>query len=41
MSTVRLTLGRVAEAAGGRITSGDAGLEIGNVVTDTRTLQRG
>ena len=41
MSIVHLTLGGVADATRGRIASGDAGLEIGNVVTDTRTLQAG
>ncbi len=38
---LRLTLGWVAEAVGGLIRSGDPGGEIGNVVTDTRTLQAG
>jgi UDP-N-acetylmuramoyl-tripeptide--D-alanyl-D-alanine ligase len=41
VSEVRLTLRRVAEAVGGRITSGDAEVVIGNVVTDTRTLAPG
>jgi UDP-N-acetylmuramoyl-tripeptide--D-alanyl-D-alanine ligase len=41
VSELRLTLGRVAQAVRGRIVSGDSGLEIGDVVTDTRTLQRG
>ena len=39
--TLRLTLQWVAEAVGGRIASGDPAFEIGNVVTDTRTLQAG
>jgi UDP-N-acetylmuramoyl-tripeptide--D-alanyl-D-alanine ligase len=34
-------LRRVAEAVRGQITSGDPALEIGDVVTDTRTLQPG
>jgi UDP-N-acetylmuramoyl-tripeptide--D-alanyl-D-alanine ligase len=38
---VRLTLGFVADAVRGRLTSGDSELELGDVVTDTRTLQRG
>jgi UDP-N-acetylmuramoyl-tripeptide--D-alanyl-D-alanine ligase len=38
---LRLTLGWVAEAVGGLIRSGDRGGEIGNIVTDTRTLQPG
>jgi UDP-N-acetylmuramoyl-tripeptide--D-alanyl-D-alanine ligase len=38
---LRLTLGWVAEAVGGLIRSGDPGGEIGNIVTDTRTLQPG
>lgn len=41
MSAVRLTLGWVADAVRGRIASGDSGLEVGNVVTDTRALQAG
>ena len=41
MSEVRLTLRRVAEAVRGQITAGDPNLEIGDVVTDTRTLQQG
>ena len=41
MSALRLTLGWVAKAVGGEITSGDAATEIGAVSTDTRTLQRG
>jgi len=41
VSDGRLTLRRVAEAVGGRITCGDPDLEVGSVVTDTRTLQRG
>jgi UDP-N-acetylmuramoyl-tripeptide--D-alanyl-D-alanine ligase len=41
VSERRLTFGRVAEAVRGRIVSGDPGLEIGDVVTDTRTLQQG
>ncbi|HEY6361219.1 MAG TPA: UDP-N-acetylmuramoyl-tripeptide--D-alanyl-D-alanine ligase [Vicinamibacterales bacterium] len=41
MSEVRLTVRRVADAVRGRITSGDQGLAIENVVTDTRTLQPG
>jgi UDP-N-acetylmuramoyl-tripeptide--D-alanyl-D-alanine ligase len=36
-----LTLGWVAEAVGGLIRTGDRGGEIGNIVTDTRTLQPG
>ena len=38
---LRLTLGWVAETVGGLIRSGDPGGEIGNIVTDTRTLQPG
>jgi UDP-N-acetylmuramoyl-tripeptide--D-alanyl-D-alanine ligase len=38
---LRLTLGWVAEAVGGRIRSGDPRGEIGNIVTDSRTLQPG
>ncbi len=38
---LRLTLGWVAEAVGGRIRSGDPGEAIGNVVNDSRTLQPG
>lgn len=38
---LRLTLGWVAEAVGGRIRSGDQGEAIGNVVNDSRTLQPG
>ena len=38
---LRLTLGWVAEAVGGLIRSGNRGGEIGNIVTDTRTLQPG
>jgi UDP-N-acetylmuramoyl-tripeptide--D-alanyl-D-alanine ligase len=41
VSEVRLTLRRVADAVHGQITHGDPGLEIGDVVTDTRTLQKG
>ena len=41
MSELRLTLRRVADAVRGRITSGDPEAEVGNVVTDTRTLQAG
>ena len=36
-----MTLGWLAVAVGGRVLSGDAGLRIGNIATDTRTLQRG
>lgn len=36
-----MTLGWLAEAAGGRVLSGDAGLPIGDVSTDTRALRRG
>jgi UDP-N-acetylmuramoyl-tripeptide--D-alanyl-D-alanine ligase len=38
---LRLTLGWVAEAVGGRVRRGDRAGEIGNIVTDTRTLQPG
>jgi UDP-N-acetylmuramoyl-tripeptide--D-alanyl-D-alanine ligase len=38
---LRLTLGWVAEATGGRIRSGDRGEAIGDVVSDTRTLRPG
>jgi UDP-N-acetylmuramoyl-tripeptide--D-alanyl-D-alanine ligase len=38
---LRLTLGWVASAVGGRITGGDPEREIGNVSTDTRSLQPG
>ena len=41
MSGLRLTLQWVADAVGGRITSGDPAREIGNVVSDTRTLRPG
>ena len=36
-----MTLGWVANAAGGRVLSGEESLPIGNVTTDTRALQRG
>jgi UDP-N-acetylmuramoyl-tripeptide--D-alanyl-D-alanine ligase len=36
-----MTLGWMAKAVGGRVLSGEASLPIGNVTTDTRTLQRG
>jgi UDP-N-acetylmuramoyl-tripeptide--D-alanyl-D-alanine ligase len=36
-----MTLGWMANAMGGRVLSGEASLTIGNVTTDTRTLQRG
>jgi len=36
-----MTLGWLANAVGGRVLSGDDGLPIGGVTTDTRTLQRG
>jgi UDP-N-acetylmuramoyl-tripeptide--D-alanyl-D-alanine ligase len=39
--TLPLTLGFVAEATGGRIAAGNPAEEIGNVVTDSRTLQPG
>ena len=38
---LRLTLGWVAEATGGRIRSGDRGEAIGDVVSDTRSLRPG
>ena len=38
---LRLTLAWVAAAVGGRIRSGEREVEVGNVVTDTRTLQPG
>ena len=38
---LRLSLGWVAAAVGGRIRAGDPGREIGNIVTDSRTLQPG
>ena len=41
MSEPRVTLQWVADAVGGRLVSGRADLEIGNVAIDTRTLQRG
>lgn len=41
MNGLRLTLQWAAGAVGGRIVSGDPGQEIGNVVTDSRTLQPG
>ncbi len=37
--SVAITLQWLAEAAGGRILSGDPGMPIGNVTTDTRMLQ--
>ena len=36
-----MTLGWLAVAVGGRVLSGDMNLPVGNVTTDTRTLQRG
>ncbi len=39
--TLRLTLQWVASAVGGRIAAGEPAQEIGNVVTDSRTLQAG
>ena len=41
MSGVLLTLGFVAEAVQGRLIGPDPAIEVGEVVTDTRTLQRG
>ncbi len=41
MSALRLTVGWLAAAVAGRIVSGDPEQAIGNVVTDSRTLQRG
>jgi UDP-N-acetylmuramoyl-tripeptide--D-alanyl-D-alanine ligase len=41
VSAVRLTLGWVAEATGGRVAAGRPGLEVGPVVTDSRSLARG
>jgi UDP-N-acetylmuramoyl-tripeptide--D-alanyl-D-alanine ligase len=38
---VDVTLGSLAAAAAGRILSGDPQMPLGNVTTDTRTLQRG
>jgi UDP-N-acetylmuramoyl-tripeptide--D-alanyl-D-alanine ligase len=38
---VPITLGWLAAAVGGRILAGEASLPIGNVTTDTRTLERG
>lgn len=38
---LRLTLGWVADAVGGRLRSGDRGGDIGNVVIDTRTIEPG
>jgi UDP-N-acetylmuramoyl-tripeptide--D-alanyl-D-alanine ligase len=38
---LRITLGWVADAVGGRILSGDPQQSIGNLTTDTRTLQPG
>ncbi|MEQ1574254.1 MAG: Mur ligase family protein, partial [Vicinamibacterales bacterium] len=41
MSELRLTLAWVADTAGGRIRSGDGGLVIGPIVTDSRVLEPG
>jgi UDP-N-acetylmuramoyl-tripeptide--D-alanyl-D-alanine ligase len=41
VSSLRLTLGWVAKAAGGRLRSGDSEREVGEVTTDSRTLQAG
>jgi UDP-N-acetylmuramoyl-tripeptide--D-alanyl-D-alanine ligase len=41
VSAVRLTLGFIVEAVKGRLIAGDADLEVREVTTDTRTLQRG
>src|SRR5581483_5347149 len=41
VSAVRLTVGWVAAAVAGRIVSGDAEQVIGNVITDSRSLQAG
>jgi UDP-N-acetylmuramoyl-tripeptide--D-alanyl-D-alanine ligase len=41
VSGVRLTLGWVAGAVGGKLIAGDPGAEVGDVTTDTRTLQPG
>ena len=40
MTGVRLTLGWVAEATGGRVAAGAPDVEVGPVVTDSRTLAR-
>ena len=41
MSAVRLTVGWVAAAVAGRIVSGDAEQVIGNIATDSRSMQSG
>jgi UDP-N-acetylmuramoyl-tripeptide--D-alanyl-D-alanine ligase len=41
VSEVRLTLGWVANAAHGHVVSGNPAREVGNITTDTRTLQHG
>ena len=41
MSTLRLTVGWLAAAVAGRIVSGDPEQMVGNVVTDSRSLQAG
>jgi UDP-N-acetylmuramoyl-tripeptide--D-alanyl-D-alanine ligase len=41
VSEVHLTLGWVAHAAHGRIVAGNPAREVGNITTDTRTLQHG
>jgi len=41
VSQIRLTLGWIAEAVGGRLRGADPDLEAGDVVTDSRALRRG
>ena len=41
MKEVRLTLGWVADAVDGRLQRGSADRDVGDVVTDSRTLQAG
>ena len=41
MSAVRLTVGWVAAAVAGRIVSGDAEQMVGNIATDSRSMQPG
>lgn len=41
MTAVRLTLGWVAQATGGRLRSGDPDLDVADVVTDSRALRTG
>ena len=41
MNTLRLTVGWLAAAVAGRIASGDPEQVVGNIVTDSRSLQEG